>query len=251
MDLTEHARVASETGGQAITNKVVLRSGTVCVQACVSHELSNLYTLDLSTGEATFISAIATEVTDIAFVGSQLYGLDRNDRGQTVQLIKIDPASGKATVIGDTGLAVVGLTYNRQNNTLYASAAKHLIAIDIKTGKGTPVVSVANQDYNCGEVAFDRNSKAYITLIGYDRKKLLATCDLDRGTVTPIGDIGYPNLTSMEFIGDLLYGVTGNFFNLGRDGQLIRIDITTGAGTLVTMTNPLNRWAGISIYEAV
>jgi hypothetical protein len=53
----------------------------------------------------------------------------------------------------------------------------------------------------------------------------------------------------MEFVGDVLYGVTGNFFNLGKNGQLIRINTTTGKGTLVTMTEPKGRWAGISIYE--
>ena len=278
----EYARVASETGGEAFTDKdslsgftavlekvicgsrpqepstpeaesspqFVLRSGTVYVQDCVSAQLSNLYTLDLSTAKATFIRAIATEITDIAFVGAELYGLDHKDGSQTMQLIKIDPATGESTVIGDIGFFVVGLAYNRDRQTLYASAAKQLIAIDIKTGAGTPVVTVANQDYNCGEVAFDRNGKAYITLIGYDERKLLATCDLDTGSVTTIGDTGFPGLGSMEFYGNVLYGVTGKFFGLGSDGQLIQIDTTTGAGTLLATTNPIGRWAGISVYKA-
>lgn len=280
----EYTRVASETGGQAFTDqdaisgftavlekvicgsrpiepetpelepepapKFVLRAGAIYVQDCVSSQLSNLYTLDLSTGKATLIGAIATEVTDIAFVGSELYGLDHKDGSPTMQLIKIDPASGEATVIGDTGFAVVGLAYNRHRDTLYASAAKQLIAIDIKTGVGTPVVTVANRDYNCGEVAFDGNGIAYITLIGSDRKKRLATCDLYSGAVKISGDIGFPGLGSMEFFGDVLYGVTGNFFELGSDGQLIQIDTTTGAGTLVATTDPVGRWAGISIYQA-
>ncbi len=228
----------------------VLRSGAIYIQDCVSSQLSNLYTLDLSTGKATLIGAIATEVTDIAFVGSELYGVDHKHGSPTMQLIKIDPATGEATVIGDTGFAVVGLAYNPHRDALYASAAKQLIAIDTKRGTGTPVVTVANRDYNCGEVAFDRNGIAYITLIGADRKKRLATCDLYSGAVKIIGDIGFPNLGSMEFFGDVLYGVTGNFFDLGSDGQLIQIDTTTGAGTLVTTTNPVGRWAGISIYQA-
>lgn len=278
----EYVRVSSETGGQAFTDKdaisgftavlekvicgsrpkesptpkpeaspqVVLPPGTTYVQDCVSSQRSNLYTVDLSSGKATLIGAIATVVTDMAFVGSQLYGFDRRDGSQTMQLIKIDPATGKATVIGDIGFSVVGLAYNRKRNTLYASTAKQLIAIDTKTGAGTPVVTVANQNYNCGEVAFDRNGKAYITLIGYDKKKLLATCDLDTGAVTTIGDIGFPGLCSMEFSGDVLYGVTGNLFGLGSDGQLIQIDTTTGAGTVIPVTVPIGRWAAISVYKA-
>jgi len=51
--------------------------GTVYIQDCVWNHLSKLYTLDLATGKATFIGEIITEVYDIAFVDSQLYGIER------------------------------------------------------------------------------------------------------------------------------------------------------------------------------
>ncbi|MBW4448613.1 MAG: hypothetical protein KME38_17555 [Spirirestis rafaelensis WJT71-NPBG6] len=266
---TEYARLATSTGGQSFTNKdaisgfsgvlekvicgsrtaktIKLKPGAVYVQDCVSNELSKLYTLDLVTGKASFIGEIVTEVSDIAFVGSQLYGLDRN--GDKTDLVKINLNSGDATVVGDIGFAAAGLAYNRQRQTLYATTAKQLVAINLETGKGTPVVTVADKDYNCAEVAFDADGKAYITLIGYNKKKLLVSWDLEASKVQIIGDTGFPNIASMEFVGNVLYGVTGNFFNLGKDGQLIRINTTTGKGTLVTMTEPKSRWAGISIYE--
>ncbi|MEH2247177.1 hypothetical protein [Nostoc sp.] len=266
---TEYARIAASTGGQSFTDKdaisgfsavlekvicgsrtaktIKLKLGAVYIQDCVSNELSKLYTLDLVTGKATFIGEIVTEVSDIAFVGSQLYGLDRD--GDKTRLVKIDLNSGDATVIGDIGFSTSGLAYNRQRHTLYATTAKQLIAINLETGKGTPVVTVADKNYNCGEVAFDADGKTYITLIGYDKKKLLASSNLDTGEVKTLGDIGFADLASMEFVGDILYGVTGNFFKLGKDGQLIRIDTTTGQGTLVTITDPIGRWAGITIYE--
>lgn len=266
---TEYARLATSTGGQSFTDReaisgfsavlervicgsrtaktIKLKPGAVYIQDCVTSELSKLYTLDLVTGKATFIGEIVTEVSDIAFVGSQLYGLDQD--GDKTQIVKIDLNSGDATVIGDIGFACAGLAYNRQRHTLYATTAKQLIAINLETGKGTPVVTVANKDYNCGEVAFDADGKAYITLLGYDKKKLLASCNLNTGEVNTIGDIGFADLASMEFVCDVLYGVTGKFFNLGKDGQLIRIDTTTGQGSLVAMTAPIGRWAGITIYE--
>ncbi|MBE9127405.1 MULTISPECIES: hypothetical protein [unclassified Coleofasciculus] len=273
----EYARIAQETGGQAFTDrdaiggftevlemaicsscpaaaqtpKFVLHPGMAYVQDCVSDALSHLYRLDLKTGKAILVGAIATEVSDITFVGSELYGLDQKDGTQTMQLVKIDPVTGKAAVIGDVGFYAVGLAYDRSRNTLYATTAKQLLTIDIKTGKGTPAVTVADEDYNCSEVAFDRHGTAYITLIGYEKKKLLATCNLNTGAVTPIGDTGFPNLSSLEFFDDVLYGVTGNFFGLGNDGELLQIDTTTGAGTFVTLTEPLGRWAGIGIYEAI
>ncbi|MEG4036732.1 hypothetical protein QUA03_23225 [Microcoleus sp. S36b_A4] len=53
----------------------------------------------------------------------------------------------------------------------------------------------------------------------------------------------------MEFVGNVLYGVTGRFFKLGKDGQLIRINTQTGKGTLVAQTKPSGRWAGIAVYQ--
>lgn len=122
---TEYARLATSTGGQAFTDKdaisgfsavlekvicgsrtakpVKLAPGAVYIQDCVSNEFSKLYTLDLATGKASLIGEIVTEVSDIAFVGSQLYGLDRE--GDKTQLIKIDLNSGNATVIGNIGFA--------------------------------------------------------------------------------------------------------------------------------------------------
>src|SRR6476469_3941009 len=221
--------------------------GTVYIQDCVSNQLSKLYTLDLGTGKATFIGELITEVYDIAFVDSQLYGIDQE--GGTTQLVKIDIKTGDTIVIGNTGFATAGLAYNAQRQTLYASTAKQLIALDLKTGKGTPVATVANKDYNCGEIAFDSNGIAYITLIGYEKKKLLARCNLDTSEVKTIGDTGFPGIGSIEFVVNVLYGVTGRFFNLGKDGQLIRINTQTGKGTLVAQTKPSGRWAGIAVYQ--
>jgi hypothetical protein len=228
---------------------IELQPGIVFIQDCNSNEMSKLYTLDLSTGKATLIGEVITEVYDIAFVGSQLYGLDRE--GNKTRLIKIDLNSGDTTVVGDIGFITAGLAYNHKRQTLYATTAKQLISINLETGQGTVAVTVADKDYNCGEVAFDADGTAYITLIGYDKKKVLARCNLDAGEVTRIGDTGFPGLASLEFVGNVLYGVTGKFFNLGKDGQLIRIDTNTGKGTLVTTTNPIGRWAGMAIYQPV
>ncbi|MEO1431979.1 MAG: hypothetical protein AAFV71_23520 [Cyanobacteria bacterium J06633_8] len=264
----EYARVAGETGGRYFTDKdaidgfsavlekvicgsrnstIKLTPGTVYIQDSVKNELSKLYTLDLSTGKTNLIGEIATEVADIAFVDSQLYGLDL-DKDKS-KLVKIDLNTGNAETIGNLGFAASGLAYSSQLKTLYASTAKEIVSIDINTGKAKPVLKVADKDYNCGEIAFAADGKAYITLIGYAKKKLLAICDLTAGTVKNIGDTGFADIASLEFIGDTLYGVTGNFYNLGKDGQLIRIDTKTGKGTLVTTTEPKGRWAGISIYQ--
>ena len=224
---------------------------TVYVQDCIFGEVSQLYTLDLATGQASFVGALTTDVYDIAFVGSQLYGINQEEGSKTTKLVKINSATGEVTEVGDIGFSVVGLAYNAQEETLYASAAKKLIAIDLKTGHGKPAITFSRSRRSCGEVAFDRHGNGYISLIGSDQKKFLAICNYKTKTIKTIGNIGFPDLASMEFIGDELYGVTGNFFDLGQDGQIIRIDTKTGQGTVVTTTTPLGRWAGITVGEPV
>lgn len=229
----------------------ILRAGKVFVQDFTRGELSKLYTIDLSTGKTKLIGSIAKAVTDIAFMGDRLYGIARQDDCETTQLIKIDPVTARSTIIGDVGLNVVGLAYNRIRNTLFGATAKQLIAIDLNTGKGTPLVTVANQDFNCGQLAFDRNGIPYITLIDSCHKKYLVTTDLYNGTLTFLGNIGFPNLSSIEFFDDFLYGVSDKCFGLASDGKLIRIDITNGTGTLITNTDSLGDWVGIAIYKQI
>jgi len=231
------------------SNEEFRESRIVYVQDLVPNRPSQLYTLDLQTGQADLLGDIATDVYDMAFVGSQLYGL-KQDQNNT-QFVTIDRATGEANTIGEIGFEVVGLAYNYQRETLYAAAAKQLIAIDLETGKGTPVITVSKDKRSCGEVAFDDAGKTYITLIGTNRNKQLASCDLDSGKVTVIGNIGFPDLASMEFIDNVLYGVTGNFFNLGKDGQLLRINTKTAKGTVITQTTPASRWAGMTVGTAV
>ncbi|MDY7015898.1 MAG: hypothetical protein SVX43_20350 [Cyanobacteriota bacterium] len=268
---SEFARLATETGGQAFSDQdaiagfsavlekvicgsrvpkkpaFVLKPGTIYVQDCPAGAVSKLYTLNLSTGKATLVGEIATDVFDIAFVGSKLYGLDQIDGSKTTRLVEIDPETGSSTAIGDIGFYVVGLSYDRQTQTLYATSAKQPIAIDLETGKGTATATFSKDDCNYGEISFAPDGTAYITLIDCDRQKYLATCNLQTGEVNLIGDTGFPDVASLEFVGETLYGVTGNFFDLGKDGQLICFNLKTGKGSVVAKTDPPGRWGGIAI----
>ncbi|MGB3402225.1 MAG: hypothetical protein WBA77_05995 [Microcoleaceae cyanobacterium] len=277
---SEYQRLATETGGQAFgdqdsvkgyvqlletvicssrptavttsgisSSASALEPGVAYIQDSVAGKNSQLYRLNLTTGKASLIGATVQEVADLAFVNRQLYGVAIKPGSQTSQLLSIDPASGQTTVVGNTGFAITGLAYDPIRQVLYGTTAKQLISINPVTGSGRPVMSVANQKYNCGEVAIDAQGNAYITLINAERHKYLASCDLTKGTINIIGDIGFPNISSMKFYDNTLYGVTGNFFNLGKNGELITINTNTAKGTLITMTDPAKRWAGFEIYN--
>lgn len=241
-------RTLEQNGDNNTVNPKLRESRIVYVQDLVRDRNSQLYTLDIQTGQAYLVGTIAYNVYDLAFAGSQLYGLKQSNNN--TQLIEIDRATGKARSIGDIGFEVVGLAYNYQRQTLYATAAKQLIILNLKTGKGT-LITVSKDQRVCGEIAFDDSGKAYITPIGKNRQKQLASCDLNSGKARVIGNTGFADLASMEFIDNILYGVTGNFFNLGKDGRLLRIDTQTGKGTVITQTTPASRWAGITVGAVV
>ena len=230
-----------------------VKSGALYVQEYAANKPSKLYTLELATGKATLVGDLTTEVYDLVFVGESFYGLDKKDFGfrKTMKLIKIDPSTGQSTVVGDTWFDVVGMDYNPSDQKLYGTAHRNhqIIEINVSKGYGKPVVTLSDRERSCGEIAFDSSGTAYISLIGTDLKKYLATCNLTTGKVTIIGDIGFPGLASMKFIGDTLYGVAGQYEGVGgSNGQVIRINTATGQGTLATTTDPLGCWAGMAVY---
>ena len=38
---------------------------------------------------------------------------------------------------------------------------------------------------------------------------------------------------------------------MGKDGELLKINTQTGAATLIGITDPVSRWAGMSIYQEI
>ena len=226
-------------------------SVTIYIQNYIAGKPGTLHTLDIKTGQATAIGSLPAEVYDLEFVGQSLYGLKKKDFGfrKTMRLLKVDPASVTVEDIGDTQFDVVGLAYNPVDKKLYATAHRNsqIVEINLTTGRGKPVATLSDRTRQCGELAFSSEGVAYITLIGTDFRKYLATCDLANGQVNLIGDIGFPGLASMKFIDHVLYGVAGQYKGVGgTNGQVIQIDTTTGQGTLVTTTTPASCWAGLA-----
>lgn len=234
-----------------------IQPGILYVQEYLANKPSKLYSLDLVTGKATLIGDLTTEVYDLVFVGQSFYGLDKKDFGfrKTMKLITIDPTTGQTAVVGDTWFDVVGMDYNPVDKKLYATAHRNhqIIEVDLSSGHGKSVVNLSDRKRLCGEIAFDSTGQAFISLLDDALKKYLATVDLTTGQVTMIGEIGFPGLASMKFVGDTLYGVTGQYEGLdgSRNGQVIRIDTSTGEGTLVTTTDPLVSWAGMAVYAPI
>lgn len=185
---------------------------------------SSIITIDPDTGVETLVGVHTFgAVNGLEFVGNTLYGalFAAGGMGQegspNAQLVTVDQATGALTVIGDiTDINPVrGLAYDSITGTMY--------------GVGSELTRPTEG------------------IVG----DLLFTVDLATGTPTPIGNTGAEITGGIEFGPDgTLYGgialgggdaaaPEGVLFN---DGDLMSLDLATGAGTLIgsTGSNPLS-----------
>jgi hypothetical protein len=185
---------------------------------------SNLYTVHASTGAATMVGSIGlVDVTDLAFRNSLLYGIT------FTQFLKIDPDTGSGIIIGDHGFTDLNALAVGPNGVIYSASntTGDFLRIDSGTGQGTLVGNFGPGLTCSGDLAFGSNGALYVSLNreGYEND-WLGSVNLNTGSVTLIGDLGYDEVHGLSVRNGTLYGAT-------ESGQLLKIDANTGAGTIL------------------
>lgn len=155
-----------------------------------------LYEIDPTNGAQ--ISSIATSgaYNGLEFVGATLYATVISGGGSPSDLATVDPATGAATIIGQTGYAAItGLAYNSATGTMYGV--------------------IGGGDAASGS---------------------LVTLNMATGVATIVGPTGFDKVGSIEFgvDGNLYGGLTSN--DAAQPNSLILINTLTGAGTVVGNT---------------
>jgi streptogramin lyase len=178
----------------------------------------NLYTTDSATAATTLVGNTGIAPFDIAFSPSgQLYGLDAG-----TALYQIDPNTAAATYVGATGAFINGLDF-RATGVLYGTGQDSLYTIDTTTGFATLVGSNGGLYQSAGDIAFAPDDSLFMTT----DTNLLVQLNPLTGAATLIGAIGFTDVYGIDFIGNALFAITSG-------GQLLTVNTTTGAGTLVT-----------------
>jgi len=198
----------------------------------VEDYLGNLYTIDATTGQETWVGPIGIyNVTDIAFYGTTLYGITFSN------FLVIDPNTGNGTIIGDLGFPDMNALVVASDGTIYSASVGwgDFIKIDPNTGVGTLIGNYGSGLSSSGDLAFNSEGVLYASIrrLGYVND-WLATVDLNTGVATLIGDIGYSYVYGLSFKNGKIYGVT-------QYGQLISINTFSGAGTYIGM-NGIEQW---------
>jgi hypothetical protein len=190
---------------------------------------SYLYSVIPSTGVTTPIGPLPTEMSDIAAFNGALYGISISTPSV---LYRINPNTGAGTPIGgSTGAALNALVFSPQGR-LYAAGGGQLYTIDTATGVATAINQSAGSYLSSGDLEFDSGGKLYLTSASFSGfGDQLFSINLVTGQGTLIGSTGFDSVYGLAYVNGTMYGLTW----LGR---IIRIDLTTGAGTQVAISSP-------------
>jgi hypothetical protein len=220
---------------------------------------SGLYTVNPLTSVSTFVGPITAGETQLSVTGLAIHPVTGVMYGVTAdlevspQLITIDPATGNATVIGDVSDGAVpditfsadGILYGwekglpaaiRASPTSSKASGRRslappsqgvLLRIDLSTGAGTPVGSAQTvpSQAGCGI-----SSVLGIIYLSLDRANgALRTVDPVTGATTA----GPTMNGSGNAIAALATSPSGVLFGATNEGQLMTINTSTGAVTLI------------------
>ncbi len=195
-----------------------------CVARALVHDPRALYDVDLPSGDLTRIAPLDVSLTDIALhPDGRLFGVNRSG------LFEIDIANGRARWIVSLADRIVSLEVAPDGGDLYGAGVQSIARLDPASGSVERVGGFPSGWSASGDIAFI-GGRLYVTATQTPNSRRdpdsLFVAPLDGTDARRVGGVGYPCVWGLAPFGDTLYGLTCN-------GQLIEIDVATGAGRLL------------------
>ncbi len=171
-------------------------------------------------------------LTDIAFSGSTLYGLDSRN------LYRLDPSTGAGSLVGPLNVDHPdALAANPVTGVIYAvGRGGEFFQLDAFTGAATRIGSFGAVDGGAvtaaGALAFDAAGTTLYAAVSWKfhgHQDYLAAVNPVDGSAAVIGGIGFDQVSGLAFKDGELYGVTGH-------RELLLLDPLTGAGRQIGAT---------------
>ncbi len=135
-----HATLIGAMGGSGSNGYNALVFGTNGVLYTAANNSSELYTVNTTTGAASNLISLGTNITsagDLAFNNGTLYESDNNN--DLIRISLTNPTGG--TVVGNMGFPNVYGLATASNGTLYGVSGTTIFAINTTTGAGTADVN--------------------------------------------------------------------------------------------------------------
>ncbi|MCA9050254.1 MAG: hypothetical protein KDA89_16075, partial [Planctomycetaceae bacterium] len=199
----------------------------------VAGAANELITIDAATGQVGHVGLFGTDINGLVRTWSgELFGLQGTN---TDSFYSIDPTTGAATFIANTGDVGFGLAYDNFTDTIYVlsgtSSHQTLASIDQTTGKLTTIGTGLTAQNNTSGIAFDAANNQVIAFDNLDDE--FWGFDIETGAATLLSD-------TSNFAG---YGFTpfgSGFVMSTTQGNLVNIDPFTAVATpLLTMSEIL------------
>lgn len=209
----------------------------------------NLYTIDESTGAATFLSA-----TDVA----RIQGLTVGPSGELIGLAgprihEIDPLTGSTSIIAELPFNSLegGTAFQPGTNNLFVVNSgfglnpEGLYVYDLLNGTGGMVGSFGfGSDQDISAAAFDLSGVLYILHSDpfLSATLMVATVDVNTGTATTLFDTGITNTG----VAGMVFDESGQGYFTNGD-NLYSFDTSASSATLIGATGPPGRISGLAI----
>lgn len=192
-----------------------------CIARALAHDVSDLYEIDLPSGELRRLAPLPVALTDLALhPDGRLFGA----AGGALWLV--DYEAGTAAM----AVSIPGTSFNALDfslgGELFGAVDDRVVRINEVLGTSSTVVRFPSGLTTSGDVAFV-GDRLYATVTADPfgtRPDILVEVDVTARTVRIVNAVGERCVWGLAPFGDTLYGLT-------CEGLLIRIDTGTGRST--------------------
>ena len=193
-----------------------------CIARALVHDSARLWEVDLPSGDSRGLATTEIGLTDLALhPDGRLFGVNHG------ALFELDEETGRARWIVDVGDSLNALEVG-PDGSLYGAGTSSIVRLDPASGRVATVATFPRGWSASGDVAF---VSGRLLVTGTSTPFTLTEPDAlfdatAGGEAIPVGTIGVVCVWGLAPFGETLYGLTCN-------GELIRIDVASGRGTVL------------------
>ncbi|MBX3247003.1 MAG: hypothetical protein KF901_07470 [Myxococcales bacterium] len=210
-----------------------------CLTRAIASWGGRIIDVDLPSGTSRVrFTTPGRDLTDVALhPDGTLYGLTVED------IVELDPVTrGRRVVasLASLGVRLDGLDVS-PDGALYASGGDGVFRVDRATGTARREATLPSGWVSAGDLSFFEG-RAFIAIARNATRSApssLAELDLIRGTARVLGPTGYACVWGLAEVEGALYGLT-------CQGNVLRLDLESGAGTLLAQPPGYQFWGASS-----
>ncbi len=223
--VAEQLSQTSKLRGMKLRNAILVATFIVVLTSLASADVfledasAVLWKGSSPTGPFGVVGSTGVQMVDIAFTpDGTLWGISQNLNFNG--LYTINPQTGASILVGNLGLGSLNALASDASGQLYGADGPDIYMI---SNIGVETLFAYGPYQSSGDLEYI-NGNLYLTSKPGDQLYKIPISSPNSPVL--VGSIGFSDVYGLAYVNGVLYGYTGS-------GQIISIDITDGAGTLV------------------